>query len=117
MRLGGLVLVILLAVSSYSCTRSMGATAPAFGGATQPNSTAANSDEPRVDFDTQIEPILKAKCQSCHFKGGKVYDKLPFDRPETIKTLGTKPYPYQGRKRTTPDSRFSRSALKLITTS
>jgi hypothetical protein len=26
----------------------------------------------------------------CHFSGGKVYDKLPFDRAQTIKTLGTK---------------------------
>ena len=44
----------------------------------------------RVDFPTQIKPILEARCQPCHFSGGKVYDKMPFDRPETIKTLGTK---------------------------
>jgi len=24
------------------------------------------------------------------FQGGKVYDKLPFDKPETISKLGTK---------------------------
>ena len=44
----------------------------------------------KVDFETQIEPLLKSKCLPCHFSGGKVYDKLPFDRAETIKTLGTK---------------------------
>ena len=44
----------------------------------------------KVDFSTQIKPILEAKCQPCHFSGGKVYAKMPFDRPETIKTLGTK---------------------------
>lgn len=44
----------------------------------------------RVDFLTQIRPILEAKCQPCHFSGGKVYQRMPFDRPETIKTLGTK---------------------------
>lgn len=44
----------------------------------------------RVDFDTEIKPIFEARCQPCHFRGGKVYDKMPFDRPETIKTLGTK---------------------------
>jgi hypothetical protein len=43
-----------------------------------------------VDFDTEIKPIFEARCQPCHFRGGKVYDKMPFDRPETIKTLGTK---------------------------
>ena len=26
----------------------------------------------------------------CHFSGGAQYEKLPFDRPETIKKLGTK---------------------------
>jgi len=44
----------------------------------------------RIDFPAQIKPILEARCQPCHFSGGKVYDKMPFDRPETIKTLGTK---------------------------
>ena len=44
----------------------------------------------KVDFPTQIKPILEARCQPCHFSGGKVYAKMPFDRPETIKTLGTK---------------------------
>src|ERR1700682_3288025 len=44
----------------------------------------------KVDFTTQIRPILEARCQPCHFSGGKVYQRMPFDRPETIKTLGTK---------------------------
>jgi len=26
----------------------------------------------------------------CHFAGGRVYDRLPFDKPETIRKLGTK---------------------------
>ena len=43
-----------------------------------------------IDFATEIKPILEARCQPCHFQGGKMYDKLPFDKPETIKTLGTK---------------------------
>jgi len=34
--------------------------------------------------------MLEARCQPCHFSGGKVYQRMPFDRPETIKTLGTK---------------------------
>src|SRR5258708_5826081 len=45
---------------------------------------------PPVDFATQVKPILQARCQPCHFSGGKVYDRMPFDRPETIKTLGAK---------------------------
>ena len=44
----------------------------------------------KLDFATQIRPIFEARCQPCHFNGGKVYSQMPFDRPETIKTLGTK---------------------------
>ena len=44
----------------------------------------------RVDFETQLKPIFKAKCMPCHFSGGQVYDRLPFDKPETIRKLGTK---------------------------
>jgi hypothetical protein len=56
---------------------------------------AASTDTPPkaaapVDFDKQIEPILKAKCQPCHFPGGKMYEKRPFDRPATIVALGEK---------------------------
>ena len=42
-----------------------------------------------TDFKTQIQPIL-ARCQPCHFPGGKMYERLPFDRPETVVKLGTK---------------------------
>lgn len=42
------------------------------------------------DFDKEIRPILQARCQPCHFQGGQVYDKLPFDKPATITRLGTK---------------------------
>ena len=55
----------------------------------KPTSGGAGSSA-KVDFPTQIRPILEARCQPCHFSGGKVYQRMPFDRPETIKTLGTK---------------------------
>jgi hypothetical protein len=43
-----------------------------------------------IDFAKQIRPILEERCQPCHFPGGKMYDRLPFDRPQTILTLGTR---------------------------
>jgi len=43
-----------------------------------------------VDFQSQIRPILEKRCQPCHFTGGKMYAKMPFDRPQTIHTLGEK---------------------------
>ena len=51
------------------------------------DATAATA---RVDFESQLKPIFKAKCMPCHFSGGQVYDRLPFDKPETIRKLGTK---------------------------
>jgi len=52
--------------------------------------TTASSTKPRIDFDTQVKPILESKCMPCHFKGGKMYDRLPFDKAATIRTLGVK---------------------------
>jgi hypothetical protein len=44
----------------------------------------------KIDFEQQVKPILQAKCQPCHFAGGKMYAKMPFDRPETVLTLREK---------------------------
>jgi hypothetical protein len=43
-----------------------------------------------ADFAHDVRPIFEKRCQPCHFEGGKMYERLPFDRPETIKSLGTK---------------------------
>ena len=44
----------------------------------------------RPTFASDIRPILQSSCQPCHFQGGKMYEKLPFDKSETITKLGTK---------------------------
>jgi hypothetical protein len=44
----------------------------------------------RPTFASDIRPLLESSCQPCHFQGGKMYEKLPFDKPETITKLGTK---------------------------
>ena len=43
-----------------------------------------------VDFAKDIQPILTARCQPCHFPGGTMYEKRPFDKPATIVALGEK---------------------------
>lgn len=60
-----------------------------------PSSLASRNPSPasapaRVDFATEVRPILSSRCQPCHFAGGKMYKQLPFDRPETIRSLGEK---------------------------
>jgi hypothetical protein len=37
-----------------------------------------------ISYARLIQPILVTHCSPCHFPGGKLYDKLPFDNPETI---------------------------------
>ena len=37
-----------------------------------------------VNFKTMVQPIFEKHCSPCHFPGGKMYEKLPFDQGETI---------------------------------
>ena len=71
--------------------------APAGGAAgpsPAPSPTPAASPSPsptpeRIDFARQIQPLLEEKCTPCHFPGGRMYDRMPFDRESTVRTLGT----------------------------
>jgi uncharacterized membrane protein len=111
MRIAVLVLALACILGCYACahtnagSKALTTNVPEPGAAkcsATPNTSAVLADSPqksatdsakvsaKVDFATQIKPILEARCQPCHFNGGKVYQRLPFDRPETIKTLGTK---------------------------
>lgn len=49
---------------------------------------AASDTNSHDTFHTSVKPILQERCTPCHFAGGKMYSKLPFDRPETIVSLG-----------------------------
>ncbi|MGH9929306.1 MAG: hypothetical protein ACREA9_08765 [Pyrinomonadaceae bacterium] len=93
MRIGVLILALAAIVTCYGCGRLNAGTRPASSASTssaEKPAPGSPTNSPKVDFSTQFKPILEAKCRPCHFSGGKVYAKLPFDRPETIKTLGTK---------------------------
>ncbi|HJS54728.1 MAG TPA: hypothetical protein VJ765_09300 [Chitinophagaceae bacterium] len=37
-----------------------------------------------IDFTSQVQPILVKNCSPCHFSGGKMYEKMPFDKDTTI---------------------------------
>jgi hypothetical protein len=81
-----LVATTLLLAESGGKVRTAQATSIVSPGAIAKNS----APKTRIDFDSQLKPIFKAKCMPCHFSGGQMYDRLPFDRPETIRKLGTK---------------------------
>ena len=37
-----------------------------------------------IHFASQIQPILVKNCSPCHFTGGKMYERMPFDKDTTI---------------------------------
>src|SRR3979409_442459 len=88
MRMGPLWLVLLLAPCGAACRQAR------IGSLSRRAQTFATSSfgvsPKKPDFESEIKPIFQARCQPCHFQGGKVYDKMPFDNPETINRLGTK---------------------------
>ena len=45
---------------------------------------AAPASSPVDSFATTVRPILREHCAPCHEPGGKMYEKLPFDKAETI---------------------------------
>lgn len=85
MRFRPFLIVLLLVAASL---------AQAVSPRSQPTKAPAADPAPlashRVDFATQIQPILTSRCQPCHFPGGTMYKALPFDRAETVVKLREK---------------------------
>jgi hypothetical protein len=101
---GAVPAVLVLAACAHSSARTDGARpqadAPSASVATPTPAAAAAVGRPAaappvssrstVDFAREIQPILESRCQPCHFPGGKMYERRPFDRAATIRELGTK---------------------------
>ena len=71
-------LIILIVSTVLSCCVS-NATKP--GGKASRISSVNNNT---VNYDRDILPALRNKCSPCHFPGGKMYEKMPFDNSLTI---------------------------------
>ena len=37
-----------------------------------------------INFQKKVMPIFQKNCTPCHFPGGKMYARMPFDKGETI---------------------------------
>jgi len=37
-----------------------------------------------INYNKDLLPVLQRKCSPCHFAGGKMYEKMPFDNSLTI---------------------------------
>ncbi|HEY6503317.1 MAG TPA: hypothetical protein VIZ28_05025 [Chitinophagaceae bacterium] len=41
-------------------------------------------EKTKIDFEKQVLPVMVKNCSPCHFTGGKMYERLPFDKDTTI---------------------------------
>lgn len=76
-----------LAALSGACVRSAGpgsSAAPAVAAAPAAQPPGAGKLPAGPTFDATVRPILEARCAPCHSPGGKMYERLPFDRPDVI---------------------------------
>jgi hypothetical protein len=44
----------------------------------------------RLEFARDVLPILEQRCTPCHFPGGVMHERLPFETEGTSRVLGTK---------------------------
>ena len=71
------LIIIICAVNVWFCNTH----------AKQPNGKKMSiSLEPTdtIYFTKQIQTILQKNCSPCHFTGGKMYERMPFDKAETL---------------------------------
>ena len=87
MRVRVLLLAVIMVAGGYALVRFR--STPLTAASPLNNSITPSSLPTKIDFTTQVRPILD-RCQPCHFSGGKMYEKLPFDRAETVTKLGEK---------------------------
>lgn len=81
-------LVLVAVLAAFGCVRAT----PAAAVAEEPVASAPTEDEPAAapaPAFADVQPIVE-RCRPCHFPGGKKYEDLPFDRPETLDALGEK---------------------------
>lgn len=56
----------------------------------QKHAGATRPADAHFTYRRDILPILHAKCEPCHFAGGKVYAKLPFTDSSVVAKLGAR---------------------------
>ena len=79
----GLPILLLLAASCLAATPRPAARAKSAPSAAPTPAAAGGTDEA---FHASVEPLLLTRCSPCHAPGGKMYDKMPFDKADTIRS-------------------------------
>ena len=71
------LLLIACSISLYFCNVKAEKEGKASG-------KSVSSVRDTIDYKAQVLPILQKKCTPCHFPGGKMYERMPFDNSQTI---------------------------------
>ncbi len=90
-RLAVTSLLALVALGAWSCSprRAVSSEPPKAAAVDAPVPVAVASPKPApVDpgFEAKVRPILATSCAPCHNPGGKMYDRLPFDDAQTVRS-------------------------------
>jgi hypothetical protein len=72
-----LLVVCFILVAVYTCRKETSVDSGT------PEITTADTVK-RISFESEVEPILRARCVPCHFPGGKMFERMPFDQPATV---------------------------------
>ena len=54
-----------------------------------PPAAGTATDAPAVRFEVDVAPIL-SRCRPCHYPGGVMHARLPFDDETTVRKAGEK---------------------------
>jgi hypothetical protein len=57
-------------------------------GPAAPGAADAAAPGSPADFSARARPLLQERCSPCHFPGGSMHDRLPFDDEPTVRRLG-----------------------------
>jgi hypothetical protein len=49
-----------------------------------PAAAPAVDGDAEPQFARDVQPVLARACDPCHFPGGKMYERMPFDDPKTV---------------------------------
>lgn len=79
------VLVARCAVQRRAALPPTAAEAPA-ARAGSPTPAAVRETNAADDFRDSVQPMLARRCAPCHVPGGQMYDKMPFDDPEVVRS-------------------------------
>ena len=57
--------------------------------ANSPTPVAVETKPPAVRFDSDVQAVL-SRCRPCHYPGGVMYERLPFDNEAAVRKAGEK---------------------------